>query len=197
MYFDICLQIYEVADHRNEADIAGTWDQLISLTIEKIVKNPEATEQPYEGLITAVQDMSRRVNNSENTFNPAIVISQIENFYLSKDNMSISPRNWVVDLFISVNWPYETILGTIANLFYTNAAPMKERRQRSALAYQMFYVCQQWYEDCMRHNTRLFGGEDQAREVDETLKTCIESGLDPNDQENAVELRRKIERYTR
>ena len=60
--------IYEAADHRNDADINSTWQNLLDATHAKVVENPKATEKPFEAVINMVRDMAHRLNLSESTF---------------------------------------------------------------------------------------------------------------------------------
>ena len=102
----------------------------------------------------------------------------------------------MIDLFIDVGFAYETILGIIQGMWYNDMAPFVGRHKR-ILADHMLYVCEQWYEDCVRHNTRLYGGDDNAVEISGLLDILTERGLQPAEQERAADLRRKIQRSLR
>jgi len=81
-------------------------------------------------------------------------------------------------------------------MWYNNIAPFTGRR-KGTLAEHIIYICQLWYEDCVRTNTRLFGGDDNAHEIADLLALLTEGDLSPESQERAQELRRKIVRAFR
>lgn len=194
-YFDICLLIYEAADHRNDADINSTWQNILESTHSKVANDPNATELPYEAIVTMVRDMAHRLNYSETTFSPAMLIPMIEKYALEFQR-DVGPRTWVIDLFIHVHFHYETILSILQNMFYGEVAPFSGRN-RKVLAEHMLYTIKEWYKDCVRNNTRLFGGEDNAQGINEMLDVLVQNGLSPDEQEQAAELRLRIDRSFR
>ena len=152
--------IYECADHRNDADISATWEQLIQSTHAKAEADRNG-QYPYEAIVTIVKDMADRLTHSEGTFNPAILIPMIEKYAFEFQN-NASPRYWVPDLFIEVGFPHETIVTTLQNLWYSSSPPFNGERRRRVLAEHFVYVCDQWYEECVRTNTRLYGSDEEA-----------------------------------
>jgi len=189
-YFDICLTIYEAADHRNNADINATWQSLLEATHAKVANDPNAAELPYEAVINMFRDMANRLNHSESTFPPTFLIPLIEKYALESQRGVGSPT-WVVDLFLSVSFHPETILSVLQEMFYNDIAPFTGRN-KAILPNHMLYTIQQWYHECVRNNQRLFGGDENARAINELLSTLIRSGLSPDDQEQATELMKKI-----
>lgn len=187
--------IYEAADHRNEADVTATWNNYFDAVHTSIADNPNATEQPYEAIITMVRDMANRLNMSEATFSPTVIIPLVERYAVQCQN-GVGPRTWVIDLFIHVKFQYETILSILQGMLYNDQEPFTGRNKR-ILADHILYVSEQWYSDCMRNNERLYGGEENAEEVSHLLQTLITGGLGPAEVEAATELRRKIERSFR
>jgi nuclear pore complex protein Nup155 len=187
--------IFESANHRNEANISAMWQYLIEQTHNKVANDPNATEYPYEAVINMFRDMSHRLKNSETTFNPALLIPALEAYAMTFQN-GVGPRTWLMDLFIHVGYPYGTIISVLQTLFYNDTAPFVGRNKK-ILADHILYVCEQWYEDCIRSNQRLFGSEENAQEISQMLRELIETGLQGEEQEQANELRRKIERSFR
>jgi len=187
--------IYECADHRNDADVSGTWEQLIQSTHVKVDSDPNAGQHPYEAIVTLLKDMADRLSHSEGTFNPALLIPMIEKYAFEFQN-NASPRYWVPDLFIEVGFPHETIVTTLQNLWYSNSPPFIGDRRRRVLAEHVVYVCDQWYEECVRTNTRLYGSDENAQEMSELLG-LLTTALLPRDQEAVNQLRRKIQRSFR
>jgi nuclear pore complex protein Nup155 len=186
--------IYEAADHRNEADINATWQQLLEATHTKVVEEG-STQLPYEAVVTMMKDMAHRLNLSETTFSPSLLIPLIEKYAL-EFQQGLGPRTWVPDLFVDVGFPYETIISILQGMWYNNIAPFTGRR-KGILAEHIIYICQLWYEDCVRTNTRLFGGDDNAQEIADLLALLSERDLSPESQERGQELRRKIVRAFR
>ncbi|TVY71410.1 Nucleoporin [Lachnellula suecica] len=193
-YFDICLMIYECADHRNDADVAGTWTQLIENTHIKVNDDPDAGQQPYEAIITTLKDMADRLNHSERTFNPSILIPMIER-YAFEYQQGVGSRHWVPDLFMEVGFPHETIVATLQGMWYSNNPPFNDHRKR-ILAEHAVYVCDQWYEECVRTNTRLYGSDENAQEISELLG-LLGADLLPVERNKVEQLQRKIQRSFR
>jgi nuclear pore complex protein Nup155 len=186
--------IYESANHRNDADVSATWQQLIDSTHIRVESDPNAGQQPWEAIITMLRDMAERLNHSENTFNPNIIIPMIERYALERQS-GVGSRHWVPDLFLEVGFPHETIVTVLQGMWYNNIPPFNDRRRR-VLAEHIVYVCNQWYEECVRSNTRLYGSDDNAQEMSELLG-LLAGDLLPVDQETVAQLRRKIQRSFR
>lgn len=187
--------IYEAADHRNDADINSTWQNLLDATHAKVVENPKATEKPFEAVINMVRDMAHRLNLSESTFSPAVLIPMIEKYALECQR-DVGPQTWVVDLFIHVNFPFETILNILQTMFYNDVAPFSGRNRR-ILGDHMLYTIQQWYQECVRTNARLFGGEGNAQEISQLLVMLSQNGLGKEEVDKALDLRNNIDRAFR
>ncbi|KAI6248804.1 Nucleoporin [Erysiphe necator] len=194
-YFDICLTIYDAASHRNEADIAATWQQLLDFTHDKVASDPNAGQLPYEAVITMIRDMARRIGRSESTFSPRILIPMLEKYAL-EFQFQTGPRMWLPELFIEVGITYETILSTLQDMWYQNIAPFTDRR-RNILAEHILYVIEQWYEECMRANGRLFGSDEIATSILELLDALVTSNLSAQDRDLCEELKRRIMRAYR
>jgi nuclear pore complex protein Nup155 len=183
--------IFESAHHRNEADINSTWQYYLDATHTKVITDPtNSPQQPYEAVINMLREMSQRLKNSEVTFPPHTLIPMIETYAL-ENQFGVGPPSWVPDLFIQVSFPFETILSILQSLYLNDIAPFTGRNKQ-VLADHMLYVCEMWYKDCERSNTRPFGTEENAAGIDEILETLIRGGLRPDDVRRADELRRKI-----
>jgi len=189
-YYDICLEIYNVADHRDEANINATWQNLLNQTHNQVDEVPpqQRTMQPYEAVINMIRDMSHRLAGSEMVMNSRLIIPMIEAY--AYENNGTGPRNWAVDLFISVQFPFENILTILQSMYY-NESPPFIGRSKKWLASHMLYTVQQWYDDCLRNNARIFGGDAQARDVSLILNE-LRRGLDPAEAQVADELQRRI-----
>ncbi|PBP16344.1 hypothetical protein BUE80_DR012878 [Diplocarpon rosae] len=195
-YYEICLSIYEAAAHTNEADIMTTWVTLLNQTHDR-AELPSSTQAPYEAVITMVRDMSNRLSGSESTFSPYNMIPLLAS-YCAEKQFQLGPRTWLVDLFIEVKFPFETIISVLRDL-WSNSAPPFLGSKKGALASWMVYTIEMWYQDCVLTNQPLFGGEANAESVTDILIE-IESapgGLDQTDLQASQELRRKILRAFR
>jgi nuclear pore complex protein Nup155 len=187
--------VYDSADHRNAADINATWHQLLEATHMKSANDPGQSQQPYEAVITMIKDMADRLNHSEVTFNPESIIAMIEKYAVEYQN-NIGPRTWVVDLFIEVNIPFETIVTVLQTMWYSGLAPFSGPTQKRKLADHIVYTCEQWYEDCVRTNSRLYGSDDNAQDISELLG-ALSPTLSPNESALAEQIRRNIQRSFR
>jgi nuclear pore complex protein Nup155 len=103
---------------------------------------------------------------------------------------------WVMDLLIDINVPYQTITGVLEAMFYNNEVPF-DGANRRVLAKDLLYVLGKWYQDGVRTNQRLFGGDETAASVVQTLGMLCQNGLGREEVERAQELRRQIERSFR
>jgi nuclear pore complex protein Nup155 len=139
-----------------------------------------------------MRDMAHRLSLSETTFSPSLLIPMIEQ-YAIEFQYDVGPRTWVPDLFIEVGFPFESIVTQIQSLWYNNIAPFTGSRKR-VLATHIIYVLGQWYEACIRENTRLFGSDENAQEVNELLELLSHEQLGLHEKEALTTLRRKIVR---
>lgn len=73
-YYDICILIYQVADHRNPADITSSWQALIEQTHRETEQNGEPL--PYEAVALKVRALGSRLRLADNTF-PIPVLSTL------------------------------------------------------------------------------------------------------------------------
>ncbi|KAG9238935.1 putative nucleoporin [Amylocarpus encephaloides] len=192
-YFDICLEIYECADHRNEADISATWQQLLDHTHGKR-NNEGGVQAAYEAVVNMIQEMANRLNHSESTFSPNIIIPMIEK-YAVEFQANVANVYWVPDLFLEVNIPHETLIQILQSMWYNNVAPFAGRN-RVVLANHIVHVCEHWYETCISTNTRLFGSDDNAQDISELLGV-LSNNLSSDVQGKVDQLRRNIQRSFR
>ncbi|RDW58173.1 hypothetical protein BP6252_13584 [Coleophoma cylindrospora] len=191
-YFDICLMIYQAADHRSDADIMSTWQNILDVEHTKVAEDPEASQLPYEAVINVVCDLGNRLNFSETTFSPLILIPLLEK-YAFECQRDVGPKTWLVDLFLRIRFPHEIILSTLTTMFYNDEAPFAGRNRR-VLAEHILYIIQEWYRDCRTNNSRMFNGEENAREIDHLLVELIQNGnLSIEQQQQSQEIRRSIE----
>lgn len=182
--------IFETVNHRNEADINATWQYYIDQIHLKALENNSAT--PYEAIVTMVIDMSIRLKTSETTFSAKILVPLIESYAIEHQN-GVGAKTWVPDLFIRVGLQFDAILVALQPLYLNDLAPFVGRNKR-VIAYHMLYICERWYQDCIRNNKRIFGTEENAAEIGEVLEMLAQNGLAGEEANQAVSLRTKIDR---
>jgi nuclear pore complex protein Nup155 len=142
-----------------------------------------------------MRDMAHRLSLSETTFSPTLLIPMIEQYAVEFQN-DVGSRTWVPDLFIEVGFPFETIVATVQNMWYNNVAPFTGQR-KNILARHIVYVLGQWYEECIRTNTRLFGSDENAEDINQLLELLSHEQLGEPDMDALNTLRRKILRAFR
>jgi nuclear pore complex protein Nup155 len=187
--------IFESANHRNEGDISATWTYYIESIHQKVIDGEINAGAPYEAIINVMIEMSHRLKNSEITFSSAMLIPLIEQ-YAIENQAGVGPKNWIPDLFIRVGFAHEAIVASLQQIYMNDIAPFVGR-QKAVIAYQILYVCEQWYQDCVRSNKRLFDTEENAFSITEILQMLVQNGLRGEDAERANSLRQKIERSYR
>jgi len=67
-YHDLALVIYHLGDYRNEPEITAAWKAFVQETHEEAVAQADA--EPYILVQERSRALGRRVNCSENVFNP-------------------------------------------------------------------------------------------------------------------------------
>ena len=191
-YFDLCLLIYQAADHRNPADIRATWQNLLDRTHEEIIAR--GTPQPYEVIIEKVQSLARRLSLSETMFPIADIVPILEKYAFEFQN-GFAPAKWPMDTLIAVGVPFESLFTVLEGMFYNDEAPFQGRNRRH-IAHDMIHVAEVWFQDSSREAGKILGGEGNAARVTQTLMTLQQSGLlDEKTLDGCRALRVRIE-YT-
>lgn len=141
--------------------------------------------------------MHQRLGSSEICFSPQFLIPLLERYAIEHQN-GVGPEFWLPDLFMEVEFAYETIVQVLQSMWYGNIAPFTDRRKQ-ILAAHLLYVLEQWFLDCERNNNRLFGSEENAQDISQLLEALQSGGdaLRPQDNEKCNELRGRILRSFR
>lgn len=139
-----------------------------------------------------VRQMAQRLGHSEVTFSPQLIIPMLERYYV--ENIAGTPE-WLPELLIDVKFPFETIISILQSMWYTNSPPFTGSRRR-VLSQHIIYVLNQWYEDCIKSNTRIYGTESNAQEVMDFLEQLEKrpGDLNPADLTACGDLKRKLAR---
>ncbi|KAL9099539.1 MAG: hypothetical protein Q9163_004978 [Psora crenata] len=195
-YFDLCILIYQVADHRNPADIRATWQNLLGRTHEETVqRSTDQGPQPYEAVIEKVRSLGTRLNLSETMFPVSDLLPMLERYAFEFQN-SVGPESWVIDTLIDIGVPYETIFAVLESMFYNDEAPFQGRNRRY-IAADIVHVVRLWFQESSRGKVRVLGGEESAAAVSQCLLMLQQSGLDARKGEECRELRFRIEQLLR
>lgn len=169
---------------------------LIESTHRKVVEQGDkATEMPYEAVIQVVRDTAEKLNLSEAIFPPTVLVPMLER-YAFEHQRGLGAATWVMDLFLELGIPFETLLSVLEAIFYTSEAPF-DGRNRVVIGKDMVYVIKKWHQHCSRNNHCLFGGDDNTATIIQTLTMIMQNGLTGKDLEDAEMLKRKIERELR
>ncbi|KAJ5169220.1 Nucleoporin [Penicillium canariense] len=191
-YYDICLQIFFLADYRNAADIKSTWQNLIQDLHQRTVDH--GTPQPFEAVAEKVRSLGSRLRMSETVFPVRELLPMLER-YSMEFQRSVSTTHWVVDLFLDLGVAHDALFTVLEAMFYTDEAPFHGPNRRF-IAIDLLYLLQGWFRESVRLGGMVFGGDSQAERVSETLLLMQQqpwSAQTPEITERSEELRQRIE----
>ncbi|KAF1819507.1 nucleoporin-domain-containing protein [Dissoconium aciculare CBS 342.82] len=171
-YHDFCIILYQVADHRNPADIQASWRSLIDQTDSGA---PEQV-QPWEAVGDEVRRMGRRLHTANASFPIQFLLPLLERYAIDPKRQSTPPESWAVDLFLDLEIPHETLLPVLEQMYYSNEQPFIGNK-RKIIAAKMVHLIQKWFEVSERSGERvLFGGEENFSTVQDCLQTLLRQG---------------------
>ncbi|GAB1203650.1 hypothetical protein APSETT445_002287 [Aspergillus pseudonomiae] len=189
-YYDICLQIFYLADHRNPADIRSTWQHLLQDLHDETVENGEP--QPYEAVIDKVRSLGSRLRMSDIIFPIPTLLPMLERYALEHQR-GVGPATWVVDLFLDLGVAHETLYTVLESMYYTDEAPF-HGTNRKYIAKDLLYLIEHWFHDTVRLGGTVFGSDVVAERITETLLLLQQGGNIPPEQlQLANELRTRVE----
>ncbi|EXJ81072.1 hypothetical protein A1O3_07360 [Capronia epimyces CBS 606.96] len=177
-YYDLCLMIYQVADHRDASQIKQTWQQLLQSVHDKTTEDDQI--QPFEAISEEVRSLGSKLRASETTF-PVHILLPILEKYSFEHQRTVAPAHWVVDIFVDLEIPHERLFEVLETIFFSGDAPFIGS-SRKYIASELVYVVGKWFHDSMRAGTVIFGSEAGAARVEETIQTILQqsksAGLD-------------------
>ncbi|OJJ42697.1 hypothetical protein ASPZODRAFT_76215 [Penicilliopsis zonata CBS 506.65] len=189
-YYDICLQIFFQADYRNSADIKATWQHLLQDLHDETIN--KATSQPYEAVIEKVRSLGRRLRMSETVFPIPLLLPMLER-YAVEYQRGVGPATWVIDLFLDLDVPHETLFSNLEAMYYTDEAPF-QGTNRKYIAKDLLYLIDHWFLHSVRLGGVVFGSDAAAMRISETLLLLLQQGvMTPEQTQMAQELRAKVE----
>jgi nuclear pore complex protein Nup155 len=195
-YHDLCILIYQVADHRNPADIRTSWQELIDQTDREALLLRDSL--PWEAVGDKVRNLGRRLQGADATFPVQTLLPMLERYAL-KDSARGAPKTWVIDIFLNVDIPHEALLPVLEQIYYGNEHPFVGT-QRRIIAAHMVYVVKTWLEGSSRRGERIpFGSEENAGLCVDLLRGLLAArdALVGEDRSDAEKLQSAIQRMMR
>lgn len=171
-YYDLCLLIYQLADHRDASQIKQTWQQLLQSVHDKTAEDEQI--QPFEAIAEQVRSLGSKLRVSETTF-PVDILLPILERYSFEHQRTVSPPHWVVDIFIDLEVPYERLFEVLETMFVSGDPPFIGSN-RKYLGSELAYVVNKWLHDSTRAGTPIFGSQAGALHVNETMEVLIQQG---------------------
>lgn len=189
-YYDICILIYQVADYRNPADILNTWQSLIEQTHGETEAAGEPL--PYEAVAVKVRSLGSRLRLADATFPIPILLPMLERYNLEYQR-GVGPATWILDIFLDLEVPHETLVPVLEQLYYANEQPFQGKNRR-VLAGDLVYLLQKWFAASERGGDRvIFGSDENVAGVQEMLEGLIRAGdLEESKRVEAEMLRQRI-----
>ena len=196
-YHDICLQIYQVADHRNPADIKSSWQNLIEQTDSHSLAQQGKHVAPWEAVGEKVRELGRKLNGADSVFPIQILLPMLERYAISPHDQK-TPPHWAVDLFVDLDVPHETLLPILEGLYYGNEHPFIGSK-RKIIASQMVYLLKSWFAESERKGERVpFGSEENASLALDCAATLLRTEeLDAGSRRDAEWLTSAVQRALR
>ena len=140
--------------------------------------------------------MGTRLHLSEATFPVSSLIPLIKR-YQFEHQRGVGPSTWVVEIFIDLGVPYEDIFAVLETMLYNDEAPFMGNN-RGYIAGDMLFVATKWFADTCRGAGKIFGSDEQATAVLESLQTVMTAGgLSREKVEDCQALRLRITQMVR
>jgi nuclear pore complex protein Nup155 len=194
-YYDICLQIFYIADYRNPADVRATWQHLLQTLHDEAVARGSAGPQPYEAVIDKLRSLGARLRMSDAVFPIPILLPMLERYALEHQR-NVGPPTWVIDTFFDLGVPHETIYSVLESMYYIDEAPF-HGSNRKIIARDLLYTIEHWFHDTVRLGGVVFGSDLIAERVEEMLTLLQQGGISAEQMAAAHELRARINNILR
>lgn len=193
-YYDVCLQVYQVADHRDVSQISQTWQQAIeqehTVALERAQRGDEGAPQPFEAVAELVRTLGNKLQMSESTF-PVHFLLPLLKKYSFQHQRTVAPAHWVVDLFLELQVVHERVFDVLETMFYSNETPFTGVN-RKPVAQDLLYVIRRWLHDTTKGGGMVFDSEDGALRVDQALQTLLQGGRSGGMDEGMMQTSRFI-----
>jgi nuclear pore complex protein Nup155 len=103
----------------------------------------------------------------------------------------VAPENWVIDLFLDLQVPYESLFDTLEAIFYTNDQPFLGVN-RKVIANDLIELVGRWLNDTMRGGGIILDSEQGALRVDQMMQALIQEGHRAGMDEGMIQKSRLI-----
>ena len=137
-----------------------------------------------------MRSLGNRLALSEFTFPIADLVPLLER-YAFESQHGVGVDTWVVDTFLDLQVPHETLFSVLEGMLYNDEAPFHGANRR-VIAGDMLYVARRWYGETARTG-RVLGSEANVAGVLAALGTLMANGLVGQQAEDCRELRSMIE----
>lgn len=151
--------------------------------------------EPYEMVAEAIRSLGIKLGLSETMFPVPTLLPMLKKYAFNFQH-NVGPDTWVLDVFVDLQVPFETVWGVLENMFYNDEPPFQGRNRRF-IGNDMVYIARLWFQDSIRGSGTLYGGEDNAFAVSQMLHLVMQSGLDEGRLEECQNLRMRIENMLR
>jgi nuclear pore complex protein Nup155 len=173
-YYDICLLIYAVADHRDITQIRSTWQQLLQSVHDETLTRD--TAQPFELVAEKIRTLGGRLRVSESIFPIPLLLPMLEKYAIEYQR-GVASSTWVIDLFLELQVGCEKLFDVLESMWYANEAPFYGKN-RGILGNDLIYVIEQWLHETIKGGGIIFDSEAGAVRVDQMLQTLLQTGAE-------------------
>ena len=127
----------------------------------------------------------------------AILLPLIER-YSYENQRHVGPSSWVIDIFLSLSIPYESLVSVLETMFYNDEVPFRGKNRRY-IASDLLVVVERWVRESAQSGGTLLGSEDAALSVSQTLQVLLKARdvLSEEMREEAQVLRLRVEQGLR
>ncbi|KAI2623698.1 nucleoporin-domain-containing protein [Xylaria nigripes] len=214
-YYDLCLIIYHASDYRNPTTVAQTWTSLIQQTHDDVQEQRAAYEaqhqstgvapenpppQPYETLITQIQEICHRSSKDSFVFPVFSLLPELCRYALvnAQDGRIGADVNWPIDLFLHLGVSHDLVVRVLERMFEAQEVPFRGAA-RGRVVEWICHAVNQWVRELSRHgrpDARLepWVG-DLVAECDNWATANVrghnEGGADPRDLARNVKIVRR------
>jgi len=177
-YYDVCLYIYAIADHRDASQIKNTWSQFLDATHNQAVQQLSSTGNEadvalaYELVAEQFREVGGRLKGSEAVFPVPILIEMLERYNISQaqGQQDDESSHWIPDIFVELETPYELLYDTLETIYLSSATPNARPAERRVLLSDLLYIVERWLQvSYTRAGQTLFGGEQGQMRIEELL----------------------------
>lgn len=155
---------------------------------DETVERNEA--EPYEAVGDKVRSLGSRLRLSESTFPIPILLPMLEK-YGFEHQRNVAPANWVIDLFLDLQVPYESLFDTLEAIFYANDVPFLGVN-RKVIGNDLIELVGRWLNDTMRGGGIILNSEQGALRVDQMMQALIQEGKRAGMDDGMMQMSRLI-----